>query len=41
MQEGDILLIAGKGHENFQILRDISYPLDDYKVAKNALRKKL
>ncbi|MDC0037215.1 UDP-N-acetylmuramoyl-L-alanyl-D-glutamate--2,6-diaminopimelate ligase [Alphaproteobacteria bacterium] len=41
LKKNEILIIAGKGHEKFQIIRDISYPLDDYKVATKALRKKL
>ena len=41
LKKNEILIIAGKGHENFQIIRDISNPLDDYKLATNALRKKL
>ena len=40
LKKNEILIIAGKGHENFQVIRDISYPLDDYKVATKALRKK-
>ena len=41
LKKNEILIIAGKGHENFQIISGISYPLDDYKLATNALRKKL
>ncbi|MFL2510504.1 MAG: Mur ligase family protein [Alphaproteobacteria bacterium] len=41
LKKNEILIIAGKGHEKFQIIGDISYPLDDYKVATKALRKKL
>jgi len=40
LNKNEILIIAGKGHENFQVIRDISYPLDDYKVARKALIKK-
>ena len=41
LNKNEILIIAGKGHEKFQIIRDISYPLDDYKIATKALRKKI
>ena len=41
LKKNEILIIAGKGHENFQLIRGISYPLDDYKIATKALRKKL
>ena len=41
LKKNEILIIAGKGHENFQIINSNSYPLDDYKLATNALRKKL
>jgi len=38
---GDIVLIAGKGHEKQQILRHGSIPFDDAKVAAAAIRELL
>jgi UDP-N-acetylmuramoyl-L-alanyl-D-glutamate--2,6-diaminopimelate ligase len=35
---GDILLIAGKGHEKMQITRDGTIPFDDAEVAQQVLR---
>jgi UDP-N-acetylmuramoyl-L-alanyl-D-glutamate--2,6-diaminopimelate ligase len=35
---GDIVLIAGKGHENVQVTREGSHPFDDVEVAREALR---
>jgi UDP-N-acetylmuramoyl-L-alanyl-D-glutamate--2,6-diaminopimelate ligase len=35
--EKDIVLIAGKGHETYQIIGNRTLPFDDRKVAKEAL----
>ncbi|MBQ7704306.1 MAG: UDP-N-acetylmuramoyl-L-alanyl-D-glutamate--2,6-diaminopimelate ligase [Selenomonadaceae bacterium] len=37
-QAGDIVLILGKGHENYQILRDKTIHFDDKEVALEAIR---
>jgi len=36
---GDIVLIAGKGHEKVQITREGSRPFDDVEVAHQALQE--
>jgi UDP-N-acetylmuramoyl-L-alanyl-D-glutamate--2,6-diaminopimelate ligase len=35
---GDIVLLAGKGHEKVQVTREGSQPFDDVEVAREALR---
>jgi UDP-N-acetylmuramoyl-L-alanyl-D-glutamate--2,6-diaminopimelate ligase len=37
---GDIVLLAGKGHENYQIVADRTFELDDREVATRALRER-
>jgi UDP-N-acetylmuramoyl-L-alanyl-D-glutamate--2,6-diaminopimelate ligase len=37
---GDVVLLAGKGHEDYQILADRTLPWDDRKVARQELRKR-
>jgi UDP-N-acetylmuramoyl-L-alanyl-D-glutamate--2,6-diaminopimelate ligase len=38
MQAGDILLIAGRGHENFQYVKGDLIEFNDKTVAKNYLK---
>ena len=37
-QTGDIIILAGKGHETYQILRDGPVPFDDREVARRVLK---
>ena len=37
---GDLVLLAGKGHEDYQILADRTLPWDDRSVAQQELRKR-
>lgn len=36
--QGDVVLIAGKGHETYQIIGGVTHEFDDRQVAKDAIR---
>ena len=38
-REGDVVVIAGKGHETSQIFKDHTEPFDDRQVARELLRE--
>ena len=38
-QKGDIVVIAGKGHEDYQIVGNRIIPFDDRKVAFDVIRE--
>ena len=37
LRPGDLLLIAGKGHEDYQIIGTTKFPFDDRKIARESL----
>jgi UDP-N-acetylmuramoyl-L-alanyl-D-glutamate--2,6-diaminopimelate ligase len=37
-REGDIVILAGKGHETYQVLKDKTIDFDDRKVARDVLK---
>jgi UDP-N-acetylmuramoyl-L-alanyl-D-glutamate--2,6-diaminopimelate ligase len=39
-QSGDVVIIAGKGHETYQIIGNEKFHFDDREVAKEALAKR-
>ncbi|MGN1401762.1 MAG: UDP-N-acetylmuramoyl-L-alanyl-D-glutamate--2,6-diaminopimelate ligase [Bacillus sp. (in: firmicutes)] len=39
-REGDVLLIAGKGHETYQQIGTVKYDFDDREVAREAIRNR-
>lgn len=39
-QPGDIILVAGKGHENYQEIKGVKHPFDDKEILKEELMHK-
>ena len=35
-QSGDVILIAGKGHEDYQIVKGVKHHFDDHEVVREA-----
>ena len=36
-KRGDVILVAGKGHENYQIIKGVKHHFDDHEVVKSCL----
>ena len=36
-RQGDVILLAGKGHEDYQEINGVRHPSDDRELARNAL----
>jgi UDP-N-acetylmuramoyl-L-alanyl-D-glutamate--2,6-diaminopimelate ligase len=37
-KQGDIILIAGKGHEKYQEIKGVKHPFDDFEILKETLK---
>ena len=38
IKKNEILIIAGKGHEKYQIIKNKKIKFDDYKIAKSFIK---
>ena len=39
LSDNDVLLILGKGHEDYQIIKGVKYHLDDMECVNEAIKK--
>lgn len=39
-QPGDVVLLAGKGHETYQEINGVKHPFDDYEIAQNLMQER-
>jgi UDP-N-acetylmuramoyl-L-alanyl-D-glutamate--2,6-diaminopimelate ligase len=39
LEEGDVLLVAGKGHERTQVIGTVAHPFDDAEVVREAIKE--
>ena len=37
---GDVILLAGKGHENYQEIAGVKYPFSDFEIAQQMLQER-
>ena len=38
-ESGDIIVLAGKGHEDYQEIRGVKYPMDERVIIRDILRE--
>ena len=38
-QDGDVIVLAGKGHETYQEIKGVKYPFDEKQVVAELLRE--
>jgi UDP-N-acetylmuramoyl-L-alanyl-D-glutamate--2,6-diaminopimelate ligase len=38
-EAGDVVVVAGKGHENYQEIKGVKYPMSDKKLIMKAIRE--
>lgn len=39
-QKGDVIVLAGKGHEDYQEINGVKHHFDDYEIAREAIRQR-
>ena len=39
-RKGDVIVLAGKGHEDYQVIKGVKYPMDERELVRKVLKER-